>query len=138
MPARMVSLRCCTDELLRILVQHAGKVLTHKLLLGGLWDPFTDAQYLRVYVRQLRQKVEDDPERPQYVLIETASATGCGRLTDEKHCNDIAILGRQQYGPDCVHSAEARRFALMIPLISARQEPQLVPALRAAPIASTL
>jgi two-component system, OmpR family, KDP operon response regulator KdpE len=58
-------------ELLRILVQHAGKVLTHKFLLGELWDGLTDAQYLRVYVRQLRQKIEKDPERPQYVLTET-------------------------------------------------------------------
>jgi two-component system, OmpR family, KDP operon response regulator KdpE len=58
-------------ELLRALVQHAGKVLTHKFLLGELWDELTDAQYLRVYVRQLRQKIEIDPERPQYVLTET-------------------------------------------------------------------
>jgi two-component system KDP operon response regulator KdpE len=58
-------------DLLRVLVQHAGKVLTHKFLLGELWDPLTDAQYLRVYVRQLRQKIEADPERPQYILTET-------------------------------------------------------------------
>ena len=58
-------------ELLRVLVQHAGKVLTHKFLLGEVWDDLTDAQYLRVYVRQLRQKIEADPERPQYVLTET-------------------------------------------------------------------
>jgi two-component system, OmpR family, KDP operon response regulator KdpE len=58
-------------DLLRILVQHAGKVLTHKFLLSELWDELTDAQYLRVYVRQLRQKIEADPERPQYVLTET-------------------------------------------------------------------
>jgi two-component system KDP operon response regulator KdpE len=58
-------------ELLRVLVQHAGKVLTHRFLLGELWDELTDAQYLRVYVRQLRQKIEADPERPQYVLTET-------------------------------------------------------------------
>jgi two-component system KDP operon response regulator KdpE len=58
-------------ELLRVLVQHAGKVLTHKFLLGELWDSLTDAQYLRVYVRQLRQKIEDDPERPHFVLTET-------------------------------------------------------------------
>jgi two-component system, OmpR family, KDP operon response regulator KdpE len=58
-------------ELLRALVQHAGKVLTHKFLLGELWDDLTDAQYLRVYVRQLRQKIEADPERPQYILTET-------------------------------------------------------------------
>ena len=58
-------------ELLRMLVQHAGKVLTHKFLLGELWDDLTDAQYLRVYVRQLRQKIEADPERPHYILTET-------------------------------------------------------------------
>jgi two-component system KDP operon response regulator KdpE len=58
-------------DLLRILVQHAGKVLTHKFLLGELWDHLTDAQYLRVYVRRLRQKIEADPERPQHVLTET-------------------------------------------------------------------
>ena len=58
-------------DLLRVLVQHAGKVLTHKFLLGELWDDLTDAQYLRVYVRQLRQKIEADPERPQFILTET-------------------------------------------------------------------
>ena len=58
-------------DLLRVLVQHAGKVLTHKFLLSELWDALTDTQYLRVYVRQLRQKIEADPERPQYLLTET-------------------------------------------------------------------
>ena len=58
-------------ELLRVLVQHAGKVLTHKFLLRELWDDLTDSQYLRVYVRQIRQKIEPDPERPQYLLTET-------------------------------------------------------------------
>ncbi len=58
-------------DLLRLLVQHAGKVLTHKFLLGELWDEPTDTQYLRVYVRQLRRKIEKDPERPQYLLTET-------------------------------------------------------------------
>jgi two-component system KDP operon response regulator KdpE len=58
-------------DLLRVLVQHAGKVLTHKYLLSELWDDLTDAQYLRVYVRQLRQKIEADPERPQYIQTET-------------------------------------------------------------------
>jgi two-component system KDP operon response regulator KdpE len=58
-------------NLLRVLVQHAGKVLTHKFLLGELWDDLTDAQYFRVYVRQLRQKTEAEPEQPQYILAET-------------------------------------------------------------------
>jgi two-component system KDP operon response regulator KdpE len=58
-------------DLLRVLVQHVGKVLTHRLLLRELWDETTDPQYLRVYVRQLRQKIEADPERPQHILTET-------------------------------------------------------------------
>jgi two-component system, OmpR family, KDP operon response regulator KdpE len=58
-------------DLLRLLVQHAGKVLTHRFLLHELWDELTDAQYLRVYVRQLRQKIEKNPERPEYILTET-------------------------------------------------------------------
>jgi two-component system KDP operon response regulator KdpE len=58
-------------ELLRIMIQHAGKVLTHKFLLSQLWATPIDPQYLRVYVRQLRQKIEPDPARPQYILTET-------------------------------------------------------------------
>jgi two-component system KDP operon response regulator KdpE len=58
-------------ELLRVLVQNAGKVLTHGFLIKQLWTDMTDPQYLRVYVRQLRQKIEDDPEQPKYLLTET-------------------------------------------------------------------
>jgi two-component system, OmpR family, KDP operon response regulator KdpE len=58
-------------DLLRLLVQHAGKVLTHKFLIGELWDETVDPQHLRVYVRQLRQRIEPDPERPRYILTET-------------------------------------------------------------------
>jgi two-component system, OmpR family, KDP operon response regulator KdpE len=58
-------------DLLRVLVQHAGKVLTHRFLLGELWNEVTDTQFLRVYVRQLRQKIEADPDRPQFILTET-------------------------------------------------------------------
>ncbi|MGC2409837.1 MAG: response regulator transcription factor [Methyloceanibacter sp.] len=58
-------------ELLRLLVQHAGKVLTHRFLLNELWAVPIDAQYLRVYVRQLRHKIEPNAERPQYILTET-------------------------------------------------------------------
>ena len=68
---REVNLSPKEYELLRVLVQHAGKVLTHRFLLKELWDELTDAQYLRVYVRKLRQKIEADPERPQFVLTET-------------------------------------------------------------------
>ena len=58
-------------EFLRLLVHHAGKVLTHAHLLREIWGAVADTQYLRVYVRQLRQKIEPDPERPHYILTET-------------------------------------------------------------------
>jgi two-component system, OmpR family, KDP operon response regulator KdpE len=58
-------------DLLRLLVQHAGMVLTHRFLLQELWQEPTDPQYLRVYVRQLRRKIEIDPERPQFIMTET-------------------------------------------------------------------
>jgi two-component system KDP operon response regulator KdpE len=57
-------------DLLRLLVQHAGKVLTHRFLIQELWDEPTDPQYLRVYVATLRRKIESDPERPQYITTE--------------------------------------------------------------------
>lgn len=58
-------------EILRALVQHAGKVLTHRHLLHEVWGNAQDPQYLRVYVRQLRQKIEDNPEQPNYIRTET-------------------------------------------------------------------
>ncbi|WP_029075284.1 response regulator [Kaistia adipata] len=58
-------------DILRLLVQHAGKVLTHRALLAEVWGGSTDVQYLRVYVRQLRQKIEQQPDQPQYILTET-------------------------------------------------------------------
>ncbi|MBZ9908330.1 response regulator transcription factor [Mesorhizobium sp. BR115XR7A] len=58
-------------DILRILVQHAGKVLTHHFMLKQIWDDSTDVQYLRVYVRQLRQKIEKTPDQPRYITTET-------------------------------------------------------------------
>jgi two-component system KDP operon response regulator KdpE len=58
-------------DLLRLFVQHAGKVLTHNFLLRELWDPSADSQYVRVYVAQLRQKIEPQPHSPEYILTET-------------------------------------------------------------------
>ncbi|TIS97161.1 MAG: response regulator transcription factor, partial [Mesorhizobium sp.] len=58
-------------DILRILVQHAGKVLTHHFILKQIWDDSTDVQYLRVYVRQLRQKIEKTPDQPRYITTET-------------------------------------------------------------------
>jgi two-component system, OmpR family, KDP operon response regulator KdpE len=58
-------------EILRLLVISAGKVLTHRTIMQEVWGPKVDVQYLRIYVRQLRQKLERDPERPEHILTET-------------------------------------------------------------------
>jgi two-component system KDP operon response regulator KdpE len=57
-------------DFLRVLVTHAGKVLTHAQLMQAV-SVSSDPQYLRVYMRQLRQKLEADPERPRLLLTET-------------------------------------------------------------------
>jgi two-component system KDP operon response regulator KdpE len=59
-------------KLLAYLASNHGRVLTHQSILTHVWGP-ADAdhtEYLRVYMRQLRKKLEDDPERPQYILTE--------------------------------------------------------------------
>jgi two-component system KDP operon response regulator KdpE len=61
-------------DLLRLLVAHAGKVLTHKFILREVWGCETDVQYLRIYIRTLRQKLEADPEQPN--LIQTEQGVG--------------------------------------------------------------
>lgn len=69
-------------SLLAELVKHAGKVLTHKHLLETVWGPaFVDElHYLRVYMGQLRHKIEQDPSRPK--LIRTETGVGYRLLTD--------------------------------------------------------
>jgi two-component system, OmpR family, KDP operon response regulator KdpE len=57
-------------DLLRLLVAHAGKVLTHNFLLRELWGAESDVQYLRIYIRALRQKIETDPEQPRHIITE--------------------------------------------------------------------
>jgi two-component system KDP operon response regulator KdpE len=57
-------------DVLRLLVLHAGRVLTHKFIMREVWGTETDVQYLRIYVRSLRQKIEAVPERPQHILTE--------------------------------------------------------------------
>jgi two-component system KDP operon response regulator KdpE len=58
--------------ILRLLMQHAGRVITHTQLLRQVWGPVheQDTQYLRVYVRQLREKLGDDPAQPRYIATE--------------------------------------------------------------------
>ena len=59
-------------DLLAELVANAGKVLTHRHILSKVWGPAhtEDAQYLRVFIRNLRSKLESDPARPQLILTE--------------------------------------------------------------------
>jgi two-component system KDP operon response regulator KdpE len=60
-------------NLLATLAKHAGKVLTHRQLLQEVWGPGSagESHYLRVYMGQLRHKLESDPARPRYLLTET-------------------------------------------------------------------
>jgi two-component system KDP operon response regulator KdpE len=60
-------------SLLSLLVKNEGKVLTHQFLLRAVWGPgyINQSQYLRVFIAQIRKKIEDDPNRPQYLLTES-------------------------------------------------------------------
>lgn len=60
-------------DLLRLLVAHAGRVLTHSFILKEVWGPAhaEDVQYLRVYIRLLREKLEANRTRPEIILTET-------------------------------------------------------------------
>ncbi|MGZ5376371.1 MAG: response regulator [Solirubrobacterales bacterium] len=58
-------------DILRLLVIHAGKVLTHQMIMQEVWGAGGDVRYLRVYIRQLRQKLEQNPERPAHIVTET-------------------------------------------------------------------
>jgi len=70
-------------RLLACLAKHLGMVATHRELLSEVWGPShaEDTHYLRVYMKQLREKLEPDPERPRYLLTETG--VGYRLLADE-------------------------------------------------------
>ena len=59
-------------DLLVYLIRHADKVLTHRILLGAIWggDYVEQTEYLRVFIGQLRKKIEPDPAHPHYILTE--------------------------------------------------------------------
>jgi Response regulators consisting of a CheY-like receiver domain and a winged-helix DNA-binding domain len=67
-----VSLSPKEFDLLAFLARHAGKVVTHKQILTAVWGAAheNDTQYLRVYIGQLRQKVEPNPSDPRFILTE--------------------------------------------------------------------
>jgi two-component system KDP operon response regulator KdpE len=68
-----VKLTATEYSLLALLIRNEGKVLTHRHLLQEVWGPsYTgESQYLRVFVAQLRKKMEDDPNRPAHILTES-------------------------------------------------------------------
>jgi two-component system KDP operon response regulator KdpE len=67
-------------DVLALLIRHAGKVVTQKQILTEIWGPASDSQNLRTYIHQLREKIEEDPNRPRHVFTEP----GVGyRLKDE-------------------------------------------------------
>ena len=59
-------------RLLTMMIKYAGKVITHKQLLKEVWGPDSvyETHYLRVYMAQLRRKIEADPARPRFLLTE--------------------------------------------------------------------
>jgi two-component system KDP operon response regulator KdpE len=67
-----IKLSATEFRLLEQLALHAGSVLSHRDLLSAVWGPDyrDDIEYLRVYIRYLRQKIEDDPARPRYILTQ--------------------------------------------------------------------
>lgn len=67
-----VKLTATEFKLLAYLAAHAGRVLTHQAILAHVWGPadITHTEYLRVYIRQLRKKLEADPDHPQIILTE--------------------------------------------------------------------
>lgn len=71
---RNIKLTPTEYELLKLLASHPGKVLTHAQILRTVWGPGyeKEAHYLRVYIGQLRQKIEKDPSRPQHIITEPA------------------------------------------------------------------
>lgn len=73
MRGREIKLTPTEYELIKLLAQHRGRVLTHKQLLKAVWGNsyHEDTHYIRVYIGQLRRKIEDDPTRPQYIITES-------------------------------------------------------------------
>ena len=68
-----IKLTATEYTLLALFAKNEGKVLTHHYLLNQVWGPSytNESQYLRVYVAQLRKKIEDDPNRPAYIITES-------------------------------------------------------------------
>ena len=69
----LIKLTTTEYSLLSLFAKNDGKVLTHQYLLRAVWGPgfINQSQYLRVFIAQIRKKIEDDPNRPEYLLTES-------------------------------------------------------------------
>jgi len=69
----IIKLTATEYSLLALLARNEGKVLTHQYLLREIWGPgyINQTQYLRVFITQLRKKIEDDPNKPEFILTES-------------------------------------------------------------------
>ena len=69
----IIKLTVTEYSLLALFIKNQGKVLTHQYLLREIWGPgyVNQSQYLRVFIAQLRKKIENDPNRPEYIITES-------------------------------------------------------------------
>jgi two-component system, OmpR family, KDP operon response regulator KdpE len=69
---QLLKLTATEYNLLALLIRNEGKVLTHQYLLRAIWGPgyINQSQYLRVFIAQIRKKIEEDPNHPEYLLTE--------------------------------------------------------------------
>ena len=69
---QLLKLTATEYNLLALFIKNEGKVLTHQYLLRAIWGPgyINQSQYLRVFIAQIRKKIEEDPNRPEYLLTE--------------------------------------------------------------------
>ena len=60
-------------EIMKIMAQNVGKVITHRQLFSAVWGKsyFDDNHYIRVYINQLRRKIEENPNRPRHIITES-------------------------------------------------------------------
>lgn len=81
----LVKLTPIEFSLLALLVRNAGKVLTHGYILQQVWGPtyIEETQYLRVFIGQLRKKLEDDPAKPKLLLTESGIGYRLGFMSDK-------------------------------------------------------
>ncbi len=70
---QLLKLTSTEYNLLSLLIRNEGKVLTHQFLLRAIWGPgyINQSQYLRVFIAQIRKKIEDDPNRPEFLITES-------------------------------------------------------------------